>query len=35
MTAWVIENSKNGLLNKINKINNIKNNIYKIMIYVI
>ena len=27
MTAWVIENSKNGLLNKINKINNIKNNI--------
>lgn len=27
MTAWVIENSKNGLLNKINKINNIKSNI--------
>ena len=29
MTAWIIETSKNGLLNKIDKINNIKNNIFQ------
>ena len=28
MTAWVIENSKNGLLSKIDTINNIKNDIF-------